>query len=137
MEVITGPAGHVLGYLHRSADFDAAERTEVCPAAALLQVAAKHETRQRYFRAHRHLPQPRATEGTSEAWIVISGSAAVSIGDDAGHVPWMTIVLHAGDCYVSVAGVHALRLHAPETRIYEIKNGPYNGQAADKAWCEK
>ncbi len=137
MTAITGTTGRVLGYLHRRSDFGAAARTEVCPATSLLQIAVKRACPAPRSRAHRHLPQPRATEGTSEAWIVVTGWAEVSVGDDAKRFPFAVIVLEVGDCYVSVAGFHALWFGDRETCVYEIKNGPYNGQAADKEWGEE
>lgn len=129
MTPIYGSTGVILGYLHRVYEFSS-ERKDLCSSCEPLQVAAKHAGAGRAYPAHRHLPHQRTTSGIAEAWIVIAGAMRVHVSE--GEKPYTMLDLGAGDCYVSVAGVHGIEILADGTLLYEIKNGPYLGRAADK-----
>jgi mannose-6-phosphate isomerase-like protein (cupin superfamily) len=127
-------SGKLLGRVHRASEFSA-ERLDFCDASDPLQLAAKELTSGQRFRLHRHLPVPRRTDETGEAWVVISGSIRVHAGNDDGSGT-VEIDLGPGDCYVRISGAHGMTVLQNHTRLYEIKNGPYLGQIADKEWIE-
>lgn len=134
MIAVHGTGGALLGYVCRARELGHG-RHDVCAPADSLQVAAKREDEGRPSRAHRHLPQERTTRGTQEAWIVVAGSLRVIVREDSYGVA-RTFDLYAGDCYVSLGGVHCIEVLAADTLFYEVKNGPYLGRTADKEWIE-
>ena len=80
---------------------------------------------------HRHLPQQRSLDKTQEAWVIIRGSVEVAMYDLDDSLLEKDI-LRPGDCYTYLEGGHGFTLLEENTRFYEIKNGPYNGQSKDK-----
>jgi mannose-6-phosphate isomerase-like protein (cupin superfamily) len=79
---------------------------------------------------HRHLPLERHTVGTNEAWILISGTLIATIFD-VDNSPVETVHLHAGDCMILYRGGHTFTVASDDAILYEVKNGPYYGSAAD------
>ena len=79
---------------------------------------------------HRHNIQERKTDQTHEALFVFRGSIELSIYDlDNSLVE--KHVLKEGDCYVLINGGHNIKTLEP-SRLFEFKNGPYNGSEKDK-----
>jgi len=85
-----------------------------------------------YVRPHRHLEPPKA-----EAWVVLRGSLAFFTFEEDGRVR-DCLSLEAGGEHFGVdlaPGIfHGLVALAPDTVIYEVKNGPY-APANDKAFA--
>jgi cupin fold WbuC family metalloprotein len=85
-----------------------------------------------YVRPHRHLEPPKA-----EAWILLRGALAFFTFEDDGRVR-DCLSLEAGGEHFGVdlaPGIfHGLVALAPDTVIYEVKNGPY-APANDKAFA--
>lgn len=85
-----------------------------------------------YVRPHRHLEPPKA-----EAWVVLRGALAFFTFEDDGRVR-DCLSLEAGGEHFGVdlaPGIfHGLVALAPDTVIYEVKNGPY-APASDKAFA--
>jgi cupin fold WbuC family metalloprotein len=82
---------------------------------------------------HKHLPQGRETHNTQESWIVIKGRLEVTMYDlDDSLIGTETI--GPGDFYVYLGGGHGLKVLEEGTTFYEVKNGPYQGQAKDKVF---
>ncbi len=82
---------------------------------------------------HKHLPQRRETNCTQESWVVIRGKLEVSMYDLDDSLIGKEVV-GPGDFYVYLAGGHGLKVLEEGTTFYEIKNGPYQGQAKDKVF---
>lgn len=79
---------------------------------------------------HKHLLQFRNTQGTCEAWVVISGTLQAQVFDVDNTVA-DTVTLSAGDCMVLYRGGHNFTVMSEDAVIYEIKNGPYYGPEYD------
>jgi mannose-6-phosphate isomerase-like protein (cupin superfamily) len=76
---------------------------------------------------HAHLPVVRTVVGTSEVLMVRQGRCIVDVyGDDRALVA--SRELRAGDLVIFVCGGHGFRM-AEDTVFFEIKQGPYGGQA--------
>jgi cupin fold WbuC family metalloprotein len=106
------------------------DRTNAAEEKEILQVSMMRLPEGKSIVPHRHLPQSRITQGTSEAWIVISGEVQATVFDFDSS-PVATIDLVAGDCMVLYRGGHSFTVMSDNTVLYEIKNGPYYGAAAD------
>lgn len=110
-------------------------REDASDAKEILQVSRLNLPQGKTILPHKHLPQVRTTHGTSEAWVVISGALSAQIFD-FDHVVVTTVDLGPGDCMVLYRGGHNFTVVSPDAVIYEIKNGPYNGPAADSEKIE-
>lgn len=110
-------------------------REDASDAKEILQVSRLNLLQGKTILSHTHLPQVRTTHGTSEAWIVISGTLSAQILD-FDHSLVTTVDLGPGDCMVLYRGGHNFTVVSPDAVIYEIKNGPYNGSAADSEKIE-
>ena len=106
------------------------DRTNASEEKEILQVSLMRLPEGKSIAPHRHLLVSRITEGTSEAWIVISGSVQAKIFD-LDNSPVATVDLVTGDCMVLYRGGHSFTVMADNTVLYEVKNGPYYGAAAD------
>jgi mannose-6-phosphate isomerase-like protein (cupin superfamily) len=105
-------------------------RTDAAGTEEILQVSLLKLPQSKTIQSHRHLPVVRTTHGTSEAWIVISGTLQAQVFDiDSSVVD--TVVLGAGDCMVLYRGGHNFTALTDDALVYEIKNGPYYGSAVD------
>lgn len=80
---------------------------------------------------HKHNPVERLTIGTSESWVVMSGSIKLDLFDlDSSFIEsW---VLNPGAIAVTEKGGHSLTSLQSNTLVYEFKNGPYWGSDVDK-----
>ena len=77
--------------------------------------------------AHVHLPVVRTVVGTSELLLVRAGRCIVDLyGED--HTLVASRELGPGDLVLSTGGGHGFRM-IEDTVLFEIKQGPYNGQA--------
>lgn len=76
---------------------------------------------------HLHLPVVRTVVGTSELLMVRQGRCIVDLyGDDRALVA--SRELTAGDLVISLGGGHGFRM-LEDTVLFEVKQGPYRGQA--------
>jgi len=96
----------------------------------ILQVSAMCMSQGRVLAPHYHVPTERVTVGTQESWIIWQGRLGVALYDLD-----QTIVnefeLGAGDCITLYQGGHAFTVQDENTKIIEIKNGPYYGREHD------
>jgi len=44
--------------------------------------------------------------------------------------------LHTGDCAITFRGGHTYEVQSNWARVYEVKNGPYKNQSADKRFLD-
>jgi len=111
------------------------ERTDLCPADKLLQVSAKSLTKGTTFRPHKHNVLKRHTDTTHETWIILKGAVRAFFWD-TDDTPLHETVLREGDCVVVFGAGHSFDVLQEGTILYEIKNGPYYGQLADKTFIK-
>jgi cupin fold WbuC family metalloprotein len=96
-----------------------------------LQVAYLNMKSEQTFKAHRHIPRPRAIEKTQETWIVVRGSVTVIYYDlDDSLLGQRT--LSPGDLTITLEGGHNYIAHSESTLVVEAKTGPFVGVDADK-----
>jgi cupin fold WbuC family metalloprotein len=105
-------------------------RVDAAGTEEILQASLLRLPQGKTIAPHKHLLQFRNTQGTCEAWVVISGQLQAQVFDIDNTVV-DTVTLSAGDCMVLYRGGHNFAVVSEDAVIYEIKNGPYNGPAAD------
>jgi cupin fold WbuC family metalloprotein len=105
-------------------------RTDAAGTEEILQASLLRLSQGRTIAPHKHLLQFRNTQGTCEAWIVISGQLQAQVFDVDDSVA-DTVMLSAGDCMVLYRGGHNFTVVSEDAVIYEIKNGPYYGAVFD------
>ena len=109
------------------------EREDITVESAFLQCAVMKPTRNKTYKAHKHVIKSQSTFEfqVQEAFIVISGQVTIVIFDIDDSL-LCEVVLHAGDLAVILAGGHTIKIGNINTVLYEIKTGPYEGQLLDK-----
>ena len=100
-----------------------------------LQVGVNHYKSGQLARPHFHLPAERALKDTLEMLHIDSGACLLSLYNDAKVRVYETR-MESGDTVVLLAGGHALQM-LDDTRIVEVKQGPYLGPARDKVFFEE
>ncbi len=80
---------------------------------------------------HLHLKNSKKTTKSSEAWIVISGSIEATFFDVDKSKVYKSI-LKKGDISILFNGGHSFKSLSKNTKIFEIKNGPYLGPNKEK-----
>ena len=111
------------------------ERRDLCPPGEYLQVACFSMPKGKTFKPHVHLPLQRWLDITQETWIVLSGEVLATFYDIDG-TELCKRPLSPGDCSITFRGGHTYESMANDTRIYEVKTGPYYGQEKDKIFVE-
>ena len=81
-------------------------------------------------RAHIHLPRETVVREVEEVVHVDHGRVSVDLFDQSGNRA-KTLELSSGDTIFFVAGGHGIRV-LEDTRIIEVKQGPYSGKVHDK-----
>lgn len=105
-------------------------RVDAAGTDEILQASLLRLPQGKTIAPHKHLLQFRNTQGTCEAWVVISGSLQAQVFDLDNTVA-DTVTLSAGDCMVLYRGGHNFTVISEDAVIYEIKNGPYHGAVFD------
>ncbi len=83
------------------------------------------------LQTHEHLQAPRSVDHTQEAIVVLQGSLRADVFDSQRQ-PVDRVTVGAGECMVFLQGGHGYEILEDETRVLEIKNGPYPGAEADR-----
>ena len=96
----------------------------------ILQVSAIQLAQGRVVKPHQHLPTQRNTVGTQECWMLWQGRVQVKLYD-LDQVLVKEFELSAGDCMVLCRGGHSFTVLDDNTKLIEIKNGPYYGSEYD------
>lgn len=109
------------------------ERVDVCPTEEYLQVSYFELPEGKTFKPHKHIFCERHTVITQESWIVIAGKIK-AIHYDIDDTILEENILDSGDCTITFEGGHNYLSLENGTKIYELKNGPYFGQEADKTF---
>ncbi len=85
--------------------------------------------------AHTHLPQEAGPmEPTQEFLLVMSGKIEADFFDETGEC-FHTETVRQGEVMFHIRGGHAFRF-LEETRLIEVKSGPYRGREKDKVPLE-
>ena len=108
----------------------AAGRVDASDENEILQVSTMTLPQGKVLKSHKHKPVKRATVGTQEAWLVVSGQLQAQVFDTNNEFV-EEIILTAGQCMTLFRGGHTFTVLTDDTVIFEIKNGPYYGSAID------
>ena len=81
--------------------------------------------------AHIHNEFAREANRTQEAVYVVSGSLTAALFNDGGSL-LEEVLLSAGDLLICFSGGHGYSIVEPNTKVLEIKNGPYLGPDIDR-----
>lgn len=124
----------LLHIVHRMYDFDN-ERFDLVPRDHLIQSAALRLPFGKTFKPHKHFPKdrPQFKYPTQESWIVIRGRVRCTFYDIDDTII-AEPVLEAGDCSITLNGGHTYKILEDDSRVYELKTGPYSGQENDKTF---
>ena len=88
-----------------------------------------------HLAAHIHNLFPRQASRTQEVVYVVGGSLTARLFDERGEEV-AEIVMGAGDILICLSGGHGYSINEAETRVLEIKNGPYSGPELDRRRLE-
>lgn len=124
IEQITDAAGKTLAIIAR-AGYQPETTSFVTPDSFTQQLGFIVYPAGEQVPSHLHLPIERHLAGTSEAIIVRSGRAVLSIYDDDKLCVYKSTLVQ-GDIVVLVAGGHGFKM-LEDTVLMEIKQGPYTG----------
>ncbi len=83
------------------------------------------------IKAHYHLPRHIESEFVQEFLVIAAGRATLTLFDKDDQSPFDTLQLETGDMVLLLAGGHGLDIQE-DTKIVEIKQGPYDGKTKDK-----
>ena len=83
------------------------------------------------LQAHKHLHVSRAITHTQEVAVVMSGRMVAEVFDLQDRLV-QRVPVGAGECLVLLRGGHGYEILDDETRVLEIKNGPYPGADRDR-----
>jgi hypothetical protein len=112
-------------------------RTEIVPDTEFLQGAAIRCNEGDKFRPHKHIWKVPINHYsisevlTQECWLVFRG-VINAVVYDINDTPIASVVLKEGDAIFLLHGGHAFSCLEDHTCLWEVKNGPYEGQAKDK-----
>lgn len=88
---------------------------------------------QKQLRAHKHRVYSRSTDRTQEVVYVVKGAMEAQIYSEDGVVV-TELILEEGDLLVVLNGGHGYRTLCDDTRILEVKNGPFTSVELDKEY---
>lgn len=83
------------------------------------------------IKAHYHLPRHIETTQVQEFLLIAEGRAELTLYEADSQTAFATRMLESGDMVLLLAGGHGLAIQA-DTKIVEIKQGPYDGKTKDK-----
>lgn len=83
------------------------------------------------IKAHFHLPRHVETTQVQEFLLIGAGRVRLTLYDEQDRSPFGECELGHGDMVLLMAGGHSFDV-LEATKIIEVKQGPYDGQAQDK-----
>ena len=135
MNILSKITNEVLHIVFRKADFIDGRVDIIAPDNFLQCSALMHEAG-KTFRPHKHLYRTRTYDIIAqESWVIISGSA-MCVFYDIDNKIIETVRLEQGDASFTLKGGHTFRILEDNTRIFEFKSAPYEGQAIDKEFID-
>lgn len=84
------------------------------------------------LKAHRHIVNERMIERTQEVVVVMNGKLRIDLYDENNTI-FFEQVVEKGDMFVILTIGHGYEILEDDTRIIEIKNGPFTSVEKDKA----
>lgn len=113
-------------------------RNEIVPAEEFLQGALIRVNDGDCFRPHRHIWKQINSPHikTQEAWLIFRGVVKVVIFDSDDSL-LNAFILKEGDACFTIHGGHTFECMEDHTCMWEIKNGPYEGQEKDKIFINE
>lgn len=90
-----------------------------------LQVGKFRYDEGKILRNHRHIKRVRTAQKTQEIMMVLKGSCLVRTFSETGKDLVDTRKLQAGQFYISYRGGVGFTILEDDTRLLEVKNGPY------------
>tara|TARA_Y100001937_G_scaffold9352_2_gene11533 strand:+ start:6426 stop:6845 length:420 start_codon:yes stop_codon:yes gene_type:complete len=134
MTFIKNNKGETLHIIYRRSDLESLDfREDISSDSEFLQLAAIKIPSKHKFRGHKHLKLVRETDITQECWIVIKGRVKTFHYDEDDNFLEENI-LEEGDSTITFRGGHNYQALDEGALVYEIKTGPYMGQAKDKVF---
>jgi len=100
--------------------------------ADFVQVGAFRYDAGKVLRDHRHIPRTRQIDKTQEILIVMQGSVQVRTFLPTGKKVVDVRELSAGEFYISYHGGVGFTVLSNDTRLIEIKPGPFNAANDDE-----
>jgi cupin fold WbuC family metalloprotein len=117
-------------------DFDR-PRNEIVPPQEFLQGAAIRVNEGDRFRPHKHIWKDGVNKTKAqECWIVIKGLIKIIIYDTDDTIIH-TSLLQEGNAVFLLHGGHTFECLEDHTCVWELKTGPYEGQARDKVFINQ
>ena len=129
--------GLLLHFIVRRNDFIHG-RQDLIEPDNFLQCSMLNLGKGKTFQPHQHIWKNRK-EGrviAQESWVVIKGWVKVFFYDTDDQLI-KTAVLGAGDASYTLQGGHNYEILEDDTRVYEFKTGPYEGQEKDKVFINE
>jgi len=120
----------LLHIIHKKKDFTNL-RYDFSTEDQPLQVSSLFFQEGKEVSPHKHLECKKIGKITQEAIIVISGLLEATYYDLDDSII-KKIILKEGDCAVTFVGGHSFKALTENTKLYEIKNGPYQDRNKDK-----
>jgi hypothetical protein len=101
-------------------------------AKDFIQVGAFRYDKEKVLRDHRHIPRVRQVDKTQEILIVLRGAVEVRTFLPLGNKIVDVCELTAGEFYISYHGGVGFTVRSDDTRLLEIKPGPYDVKNDDE-----
>jgi cupin fold WbuC family metalloprotein len=114
-------------------DLQASGRVNISHESESLQSAVILLVDGQTFKPHRHITYVRDMPMAQESWVVIQGSVKVTYYDLDDSI-LEEVILCSGDSTITYRGGHNYLALEDNTLVYELKTGPYLGQAHDKVF---
>lgn len=121
----------LLHFIVRADDIITGRLDVVCEKERM-QIAVLNMDEGKTFKPHRHIHSKiETTIPAQESWIVIKGKVMVTYYDLDDKVI-ETAIIRTGDLSTTLYGGHTYLIMEDDTKVYELKTGPYYGQEKDK-----
>jgi hypothetical protein len=101
------------------------------PSETFIQVGTWWYPEGKDLKAHRHILNKRTAERTQETVIVLNGRMRIDFFDDINTI-FHQEILKAGDMCIILTVGHGYHILENNTRIVEVKNGPFLSVEKDK-----
>ena len=116
-------------------------RNEIVPATEFIQGAAIRVMDGDRFRPHKHIfkefkSDKYGSTKAQEAWIVLRGVIKVVIYDSNNTIIHSELLKDGDACFL-LHGGHTFECFEDYTCVWELKTGPYTGQANDKIFINE
>lgn len=123
--------GKLIHQINRLSDITPGRR-DLSEDREFLQISTLNLPKDKTFFPHKHVW--KETDGRTiaqESWICIKGSVKCILYDIDNTII-EEVILYPGDASMTFYGGHNYLILENETIVYEVKTGPYLGQAMDK-----